>query len=82
MKCRAPCEDIETYRPRGKMPHEDGDRLELCCHKPRNLWDYPKPRDKEGSAPGGCRASVVLPALILDVCYSSLRKFTHGFCRV
>jgi len=33
------------------MPHEDGDRLELCCHKPRSLWDYPKPKEERKDLP-------------------------------
>lgn len=37
-----PCEDTETYGHRGKTPCENGDRMELCCHKPRNEYLGPQ----------------------------------------
>lgn len=37
---RSVCEDTNTQAPR-EDGHK-GDRLDLCCHKPRNVWSYQK----------------------------------------
>ena len=35
---RMPCEDPDTERERRPCQGVGRERLELCCHKPRNTW--------------------------------------------